>query len=117
MPFGIAYATAGSFCGFLGVFAGHLVSGRDALRVLTSCFMARVFRLSLRSLSEADRPLSYFLFTLWGTMLGGLVGFFFSDYTPGENFAFMLNGLLSGGLSWLFSMTASAFSSRPLGSV
>lgn len=115
MPFGIAYATSGSFWGFLGVFAGHLVSGRDALRILTSCFMARIFRMSLTSLSEADRPLSYFLFTLWGTMLGGLAGFFFSKYTPAENVSFMLNGLLSGGLSWLFAVAASAFSRRPIG--
>ena len=115
MPFGIAYATAGSFFGWLGVFAGHFVLGRDVLRLLTSCFMARVFRTSLRSLSEMDRPLSYFLFTLWGTMLGGLVGFFFSDYTPAENVAFMFNGLLSGGFAWVFSVAASAFTSRPLG--
>ncbi len=115
MPFGVAYATAGSFFGFLGVFAGHLVSGRDALRVLTACFMARVFRMTLTSFIEENRPLSYFLFTLWGTMLGGLAGFFFSEYTPAENMAFMLNGLLSGGLAWLFSMAASSFSPRPLG--
>ncbi len=117
MPFGIAYAAAGSFSGFLGVFVGHLFSGRDLLRILTSCFMARVFRMTMTSLSEENRPLSYFLFTLWGTMLGGLAGFFFSDYTPMENFAFMFNGLLSGGLSWLFSVAMSAFSSRPLGSI
>ncbi len=115
MPFGVAYATAGSVWGFLGVFAGHLVSGRDALRILTTCFMARVFRLTLPSFIEENRPLSYFLFTLWGTMLGGLAGFFFSEYTPAENMAFIFNGLLSGGLSWLFSIAASAFSSRPLG--
>ncbi|MBO5248946.1 MAG: SpoIIE family protein phosphatase [Clostridia bacterium] len=115
MPFGVAYATAGSLFGFLGVFAGHLVSGRDTLRILTSCFMARIFRMTLPSFIEENRPLSYFLFTLWGTMLGGLAGFFFSEYTPKENMAFMLNGLLSGGLAWLFSMAASAFSPRPLG--
>lgn len=115
MPFGVAYATAGSFFGFLGVFVGHLVSGRDTLRILTSCFMARIFRMTLPSFIEENRPLSYFLFTLWGTMLGGLTGFFFSEYTPKENMAFMLNGLLSGGLAWLFSMAASAFSPRPLG--
>jgi len=117
MPFGIAYATTGSIFGFFGVFAGHLVSGRDMLRVLTSCFMSRVFRMTLRSFTEADKPLSYFLFTLWGTMLGGLAGFFFAEYTPAENMAFMLNGLLSGGLAWLFSMAASSFSSRPLGNI
>ena len=115
MPFGIAYATAGSFFGFLGAFAGHLVSGRDVLRVLTSCFMARVFRWLMPPASDSDRPLSYFLFTLWGTMLGGLTVFFFSDYTPRENMAFMLNGLLSGGLAWVFSLAASSFSGRPLG--
>ncbi|MBQ1272251.1 MAG: SpoIIE family protein phosphatase [Clostridia bacterium] len=115
MPFGVAYVTAGSVWGFLGVFAGHLVSGRDALRILTSCFMARIFRLTLPSLLEENRPLSCFLFTLWGTMLGGLVGFFFSEYTPKENMAFMINGLLSGSLAWLFSVAASSFSSRPLG--
>lgn len=115
MPFGVAYATAGSFFGFLGVFVGHLVSGRDALRILTACFMARVFRMTLPSFIEENRPLSYFLFTLWGTMLGGLAGFFFSHYTPAENMAFMLNGLLSGGLAWLFSVAASSFSPRPLG--
>lgn len=115
MPFGIAYGTAGSLFGFLGVFVGHTVSGRDALRILTSCFMARVFRWMMPAESESDRPLSYFLFTLWGTMLGGLIGFFFSEYTPKENLAFMLNGLLSGGLAWIFALTASAFSGRPLG--
>lgn len=115
MPFGVAYATAGSFFGFVGVFVGHLVSGRDALRILTSCFMARVFRMTLTSFIEENRPLSYFLFTLWGTMLGGLAGFFFSEYTPAENMAFMLNGLLSGGLAWLFSVAMSSFSPRPLG--
>lgn len=115
MPLGVAYGTAGSGWGFLGVFLGHFFSGRDALRILTSCFMARVFRLSMPALSDTDRPLSFFLFTLWGTMLGGLVGFFFSDYTPKENFAFMLNGLLSGGLSWVFCVAASSFSRRPLG--
>ena len=71
--------------------------------------------MTLPSFIEENRPLSYFLFTLWGTMLGGLAGFFFSEYTPKENMAFMLNGLLSGGLAWLFSMAASAFSPRPLG--
>ncbi|MBQ1965433.1 MAG: hypothetical protein II348_02030, partial [Clostridia bacterium] len=115
MPFGVAYVTAGSVWGFLGVFAGHLVSGRDALRILTSCFMARIFHLTLPSFLEENRPLSCFLFTLWGTMLGGLVGFFFSEYTPKENMAFMINGLLSGSLAWLFSVAASSFSSRPLG--
>ncbi len=117
MPFGIAYAAAGSFSGFLGVFLGHLFSGRDLLRILTSCFMARVFRITLKNLTEENAPLSYFLFTLWGVMLGGLAGFFFSDYTPTENFAFMLNGLLSGGLAWLFTVAMSSFSSRPLGSI
>jgi len=115
MPFGVAYAAAGSGWGFLGAFLGHFFSGRDALRILTSCFMSRVFRLTMPSLSDADRPLACFLFTLWGTMLGGLVGFFFSDYTPKENFAFMLNGLLSGGLAWVFCVAASSFSGRPLG--
>lgn len=115
MPFGVAYATVGSLPGFCGVFLGHLVSGRDVLRILTSCFMARVFRWSMTSLSEADKPLSYFLFTLWGTMLGGLMGFFFSEYTPKENVAFMVNGLLSGGLAWIFCIACSSFSGRPLG--
>ncbi len=115
MPFGIAYATTGSFFGFAGVFLGHLVAGKDVLRILTACFMARVFRMALPSFSDADRPLSYFLFTLWGTMLGGLAGFFFSEYTLRENMAFMVNGLISGGLAWLFCMAASSFSSRPLG--
>ena len=115
MPFGVALATAGSPFGFFGAFLGHFVAGRDGLRILTSCFMARIFRLSLPSLSEINRPLSYFLFTLWGTMLGGLMGFFFSSYTPKENVAFMVNGLLSGGLAWLFCIALSAFSSRPLG--
>lgn len=117
MPFGVAYATSGSLFGFLGAFLGHLTLGRDTLRILTSCFMARLFRLTMQSLSDADRPLSYFLFTLWGTMLGGLMGFFFSEYTPKENVAFMVNGLLSGGLAWLFCMASSAFSGRPLGNI
>ena len=69
----------------------------------------------LHSFIEENRPLAYFLFTLWGTMLGGLAGFFFSKYTPMENMAFMLNGLLSGGLAWLFSVASSSFSPRPLG--
>ena len=117
MPFGVAYATAGSWAGFVGVFLGHLFLGRDVFRILTSCFMARVFRGTMSALSQADRPLSYFLFTLWGTMLGGLMGFFFSRYTPRENLAFMVNGLLSGGLAWLFCIASSSFSGRPLGSV
>ena len=71
--------------------------------------------MTLNSFIEENRPLAYFLFTLWGTMLGGLAGFFFSKYTPAENMAFMLNGLLSGGLAWLFSVAASSFSPRPLG--
>lgn len=115
MPFGIAYATSGSWVGFFGVFVGHLVAGRDVLRILTACFMARIFRFLLPSFAQADRPLSYFLYTLWGTMLGGLMGFFFSEYTPKENVAFMINGLISGGLAWLFCIAASSFSKRPLG--
>ncbi len=115
MPFGVAYASVGSLWGFLGVFAGHLFAGRDVLRILTACFMSRVFRLLLPSLTEEDRPVSYLLFTLWGTMLGALAGFFLSEYTPAENMAFMLNGLLSGGLAWVYTVAASSFTPRPLG--
>lgn len=114
MPFGIAYSAVGPTMGFLGALVGYLVSGRDPLRILTACFMARVFRMALKSFTEIDRPLAYSLYTLWGTMLGGLVGFFLSDYTPKENLTFMLNGAVSAGIAWMFTVAASAFSNRPL---
>lgn len=117
VPFGIAYAASGSLFGFAGAFFGCIALGRDVLRTLTACFMVRVFRWLLPASSENEKPLAFFLYTLWGTMLGALMGFFFSEYTPTQNMAFMLNGLVSGGLAWAFSISASAFSARPIGTV
>lgn len=109
MPFGVACAAVGSSFGFVGAFVGYLIAGKDPLRMLTACFMTRVFRSFCGSLTEINRPLAQGIFALWGTMLGGLAGFFFSDYTPKENAAFMLGGLLSGGLAWMFSAARSAY--------
>ncbi len=115
LPFGVAFAANSGPFGLAGTLAGYIAGGRDVLRYVIAASVAGCAKYLLGAMMEIDRGMTCFLFSLWGTMLGGLAGFFFSDYTFSENLRFMLSGLISGTLAYMFSMALDAMSDRPRG--
>lgn len=109
MPFGIAFAANGGVCGIVGSVLGYIVGGRDVFRHVIAAVIAGCAKYAVGNVLGVNREIAVFLFSLWGVMAGGIAGLFLDTFTWTDNVLFMLNGLLSGLLAYVFSVAFRRF--------